>query len=176
MMDMPPLSALMSALNFSAEDIALNRRRELSAVQRDRLHGLQRRTLLITGAVFLLLAFVAAVAIYMGQRNQQIGFSLIGVGLTVVNAILVGFAARSILRIAADLREASPIEIYEGILKRVLRPTGQVNNYVLRLAGKEFSVDKETFRLFRHELAYAIYATQHANVLMSAECLTDPHA
>lgn len=171
MTDLPPLSTLMEALRFDAAALALNRRQLLSDDQRSRLQKVQQRTLLIAGGIFILLAFVAALTIYMGQRNQQIFLSAVGVGVTMLNAVMIGFTARSYLRLAADLREQQPVIIHEGLLKRVLRPNGQVNNYVLQLGTREFSVDKDTFRQFRHEQLYAFYATQHANVLLSAEAL-----
>ncbi len=174
MTDLPPISALMAALDFDMDDLRRNRGRQLTERQRQRLQRLQRRALLIGAGVFLLLAFAASLLIYLGQRNEQPLLSLLGVFATVLNAIAVGFSARSYYRLAADLRASEPLEIYEGILERVIRPYGRVNNYVLRLAGQEFSVTKDAFKQFRHQLAYAIYATQHSNIIMSCECYSDP--
>jgi hypothetical protein len=160
---------LMKALDFTIDDIRANRRRQLSERQRRRLRRLQGRAVLIGGAVFLLLAFTASLLIYLGQRGQQPLLSALGVLTTVLNAITIGFSARSFYRLEADLRAAEPLEIYEGIVERVIRPYGRVNNYVLRLADQEFSVTREVFNQFRHREGYAIYATQHSNLIMSSE-------
>jgi hypothetical protein len=173
--DLPSLAMIAEAMDFTMTEIDLNRGRELSERQRAKLQRIQRRTLLVGAGVFFMLAFVAALMIYIGQRNQQIVFSLIGVLATVLNAIILGLLARGYLRLSADLREKQPIEIYEGHLERVLRPNGQVNNYVLRVYNRDFPVTKEVFKQFRHGKVYSLYATLHANVLISAECLSDPN-
>ncbi len=173
--DLPSLQMIAGAMDFTLDEINDNRSRRLSARQRERLKAVQQRTLLIGVGAFLLLAFAATLMIYIGQRNQVVIFSLIGVLVTVFNAIILGFLARSYLRVSADLRAAEPIEIYEGNLERVLRPNGQVNNYVLRVYNRDFPVTKDVFKQFRHKKVYAMYATLHANVLMSAECLSDPN-
>lgn len=170
MNDIPPLSALMEALDFDMNDLQHNRGRQLTVRQRQRIERLKRRALLVGAGVFLLLALAASLLIYLGQRSEQPLLSLLGVLATVLNAIAIGFSARSYYRLEADLRESEPLEIYEGILERVVRPYGQVNNYVLRLANHEFSVTKDAFKLFRHKLIYAIYATKHSNLIMSTEC------
>ncbi len=173
MNDIPPLSALMEVLDFNLNDLQHNRGRQLTDRQRRRIDRLKRRALLIGAGVFLLLAFAASLLIYLGQRGQQPLLSLLGVFATVLNAIAIGFSARSYSRLEADLRASEPLEIYEGMLNRVVRPYGRVNNYVLQLAGQEFSVTKDIFKQFRHRLAYAIYATKHSNLIMSAECYSE---
>lgn len=175
MTDIPPLSALMEALDFTMDDLRCNRGRQMTERQRQRLKRLQRRALLIGAAVFLLLAFAASLLIYLGQRGEQPLLSALGVLATVLNAIAIGFSARSYFRLAADLREEYPVAIYEGRLERVIRPYGRVNNYVLRIADKDFSVTKDVFKQFRHEKAYGVYATAHSGILMSAECYSDPN-
>ncbi len=163
------LAALMTAMTFSPDDLEANRQRRLSAAQRQRLRGLQQRTLMIGAAIFLLMAFVASVCIYLGQTNQQILWSLLGVLITVLNAIACGFIARSYLRLAADMREDGAVAVYSGQLERVLRHDNRIVSYVLRVGGHRFTVSKEVFKAFEHEKPYAMYTTAHADVLLSAE-------
>lgn len=174
MTDVPPLRALMDAMNFTEHDLNENRRRRITPAQAKRLQNIQWRTVGIGTGVFVLLTFVASLCIYLGQRNSEIVFGLVGVGITVLNAIVIGFLARSVLRLSADLRSPEPLEIHEGILERIVRPNGTIHNYVLKVIGQEFSVTKDTFRQFRHQEVYSLYATTHARVLMSAECLSTP--
>lgn len=164
----------MDVLDFTMDDLRCNRGRQLTARQQQRLRRLQQRALLIGAGVFVLLAFTASLLIYLGQRGEQPLLSLLGVIATVLNAIAIGFSARSYYRLAADLRAHEPVEIYEGMMERVIRPYGRVNNYVLRIANREFSVTKEVFKQFRHHQPYGVYATLHSGILMSAECYSDP--
>jgi hypothetical protein len=165
------LAALMAEMNFTSDDLDANRQRRLSMAQRQRLRRLQRRTLAVGAAVFVLMAFVAAVCIYLGQTSQQALWSLLGVLTTVLNAIVCGFIARSYLRLAADMRADGAVSAYSGVMERVLRHNNRAVSYVLRLGGHRFVVTKEVFRVFEHEKPYVVYATVHADVLLSAEPL-----
>jgi hypothetical protein len=168
---LPCTPEILAVMGVTKEELRANQSRQLSPRQRQRLQNLFRRNIALGIALFVLLAFVATVCIYISQRNQQIIFGFLGVLVTVINAIAMGYWGRSMIRLNGDLRPESPVEIYEGFIKRVVRPNGQINQYVLQLGGLEFSVTKEVFKVFRHEKLYQLLATTYSDILLSAECL-----
>ena len=167
----PPLSALMTEMGFDKQDLQANRAGKLSSRQIARLQALQRRALLIGAIFFFSLALLATLFIFMGQQNESLVLSLIGMLMTICNAIGTGFFARQWMRLAADLRSGTCMAV-RGPLERVIRPNGQINQFVLRISPAEFSVRKEIFKQFRHDKAYALYYTRHAWLLLCAEGLS----
>jgi hypothetical protein len=165
--DIPPTSALMPLLQFTAEDLAANQQGRLSPVQQARLQAWQRRLVFMGSVAFISISFLATLFIFGGQTSANPLLSFCGVMLTVLNAITLGLLARQWLRLSADVRGGT-VEILSGQLERVLRPTRNQQNYVLRIAQVEFAVNKETFKAFRHEVAYQFYRTPHAQILLSA--------
>jgi hypothetical protein len=163
------MNELMQAIGFTASDLAQNRQLQLTDKQREHLKKLQTRTLLIGVALFVFLAFVATLFLYLGQAQSQIIFTFVGIGMTMLNALALGYMARSWFRMSNDLKPDSTLIAHEGILERVLRPSGQVNNYILRINKHDFSVTKDVFKAFNHETHYTIYATKYSDVLLSAE-------
>ncbi len=167
-MAVPDAAVLMPLFQFSAADLEANRAGKLSAAQQTRLQNRQRRSFTMGSLGFVGFAFVATLLIFLGQQNQSVILSFVGVMLTVCNAIFVGMVARYWLRLNADLRAGS-VEIISGKLERILQPNRQGNNYVLRVAGKQFSVNKEQFKAFRHDTRYRLYQAAHSGMLFSAE-------
>jgi Na+/proline symporter len=159
---------LMPLFQFSAADLAANRAGKLSETQRQRLQKRQSRSLIMGSVGFVLFAFIATLLIFLGQQNQSVILSFTGVMLTVCNAIFVGMVARYWLRLSADLRAGS-VEIISGTLERILQPNRQNNHYVLMIAEKRFSVNKEQFKAFQHERPYRLYQAAHSGILFSAE-------
>ncbi|NOG48993.1 MAG: hypothetical protein HND48_05650 [Chloroflexi bacterium] len=47
----------------------------------------------------------------------------------------------------------------------------RIVTYLLRVESAEFSVTKETFKLFDHEKPYALYRAKFSGLLLSAERL-----
>lgn len=166
----PPVEDLMRPLGFSAADLQANHAGQIGAGQRERLQHLQRRVIFIGSGGFWGIAFLATMFIFFGQSNAVTILSFIGVMLTVINAIFVGMFARQWLRLSADLRD-DHVEVVQGQLERVLRPAGRLNNYVLRVQDVDFAVQKDVFKLFRHETRYALYRAPHSRVLLAAEPL-----
>src|SRR5688572_16429231 len=103
---------LMSRLRFTAEDVAANQEGSFSEAQEARLRQQQARLLWIGAAAFFGAVFLATLFLFIGQRNQTLVLTIIGVLLTMVNAIWVGSVARQWLRLSADLRE-NRVEILE---------------------------------------------------------------
>jgi len=166
----PPVTALMEVLNFTADDLTANRAGNLSSAQADRLKRNRQRTTLIGVVAFFVIVVIATIFLYFGQQNQSTILSIVGALLTVVNAIMIGMIARAHLRTNADLREGG-VKVLEGELERVVRRGRQQDNYVLRIDGISLYVTKEVFIQFRHEIPYRIYRSRWSGVVLSAEPL-----
>jgi len=159
---------LMSRLRFTADDVESNQAGTLSDTQEERMRQQQSRLLMIGASTFIAAVFLATLFLFVGQRNQSIVLSIIGVLLTLVNALWIGSVARQWMRLSADLRE-NKVDVLDGVLERILRPTRYGQNYVVRIAGQDFAVDKETFKAFQHQATYRFYRTPHMRTLLSVE-------
>jgi len=159
---------LMSRLRFTDDDLEANHAGALSEGQETRMQSAQMRLLLIGASTFMGAVLLATIFLFVGQRNHSLVLSMIGVLLTLVNALWVGTVARQWLRLSADLR-AHRVEVLEGVLERILRPTRYGQNYLVRIAGQDFSVDKDTFKIFQHESHYRFYRAPHTHTLLSVE-------
>lgn len=159
---------LGSMFEFSAEDLETNRGGQLSEMQHYRLRIRRQRTALISIAVVLVLAFLAALCIYGGRDGSPI-LTFIGIGITLCSAAITGILGRSWLRLNADIR-GNRVDALNGTLERVLKPVNKrVITYVLRVNGASFTVSKEAFILFEHEKPYTLYRTPYTGTLVSAE-------
>lgn len=164
----PPASDLMPLLGFDAAALAANRQGELSAAQRDRLRRSQRRLIGIGLGAFFGLALAATLSLFTAQTAAAPLMSLVGLLLTLINALLVGLFARQWLRLSADLR-GQQVEVLSGQLERVIKATGRMNNFILRIEGHDLAVNKEIFKAFQHQARYRVYRTRHSQLLLSAE-------
>lgn len=163
-------NALMRAMPFDEVDLRANRAGELSPAQVARVKSARRRHSIIAGLSFVALVLIATAMIYAGQRNTNQILVLAGIMLIVVNAILVGFMARALMRLGSDLR-AGNVESLAGQVERVLRRGRQGDSYLIRIGGASLPVPRAVFQSFRHEAPYRIYRTAHARLLLSAEAL-----
>jgi len=168
--EIPPVEALMQALQFSPQDLDANRAGKLGAQQRKRLQTRQNRAALIGLSGFIVFALLATTFLFIGQQNAAFIFTLMGMAITIVNALFVGIFARQWMRLRVDLRDGA-VEIISGTMERVVRAHGRVHNFVLRMDHAQFSVKKELFNLFRHKVSYRLYRTPHSKVLLAAEPL-----
>jgi hypothetical protein len=166
--DIPSAGQLMAPLEFTRADLEANRGGHLGDNQRERLQRLQRRALLVGSAGFVAFALSATTFIYFGQINNSLILSLIGMFLTLLNALFVGIFGRQWMRLQSDLR-ANSVEVISGTLERVVKASGRANNFMLRVDDSEFYVTKETFNLFRHGQPYHFYRAAHSQVLLAAE-------
>ena len=157
-----------AALKFSETDLAANRRGLLSTAQGSRLKTQHHRSTLIVATVFVLFVFLSTILIYVGQNDQNMILSAIGVALILINAITVGLLGRQIMQLSGDLRDGG-VEVLAGTVERVLRRGRQNDKYILRISGNEFNVTKDMFVCFRHMAGYRIYRTRLTQVLLSAE-------
>lgn len=168
----PPVESLMPALGFHSGDLAANRAGRLSEDQHGRLRAMRLRSGLIGGGLFLLFALIATGLLFVAQQHDTPILGLVGLLVTVANVIIVGMFGRGWMRLSADLRRGN-VAATSGPMERVLRPAGRLHNYALRINGVEFVVNKETFKLFRHEIPYTLYSTPYSHILLAAEPLPD---
>ena len=166
--DIPSTEELMQVMNFDEQDLEQNRKGELSDNQQMRLQAVRKRNTLIGAGAFAFLALCATGLMFFGQTNQSPIASFVGVIVVVCNAVLGGILYRQWMRVADDL-QGGQVQVLSGEMERVIRPTGRVNNYILRIQGINFSVNKEVFKHFRHETSYHLYRTRQSNILLSAE-------
>lgn len=159
---------LMRELEFTADDLAANRAGQLSGVQIDRLRVRRKRSIMIGIVIIVVLAFIASLCIFSGMQGSAV-LLIIGIGLTLVSAVITGTFARYWMRLSADIRE-NTVSAFTGQLERVVKPVNQrVVTYLLRVGGAEFVVNKEQFKAFGHEAPYTLYRAKYTGTLLSAE-------
>ena len=78
--DIPTTDALMTPMQFSAEDITANRQGTLGSQQRARFEHLQRRILIVGAGGFVSLALLATIFLFLGQMNDALVLSVVGAG------------------------------------------------------------------------------------------------
>ncbi len=162
---LPATKELQSALRFGAEDLQANRAGQLSEVQMYYLRLRRMRSIQLGVVVALIFAFIATLFLYDASAVR----GLIGIGVTLCNAALLGIFGRYWMRLTGDIR-AGTVEAHNGQLERVIKPvTRRVLNYVLRVNGIDVYVPKETFDLFEHQAVYTLYRTKYTGALISAE-------
>lgn len=159
---------IMRELEFTAHDLAANRAGHLSETQLARLHAQRKRSIAIGIIVMLTLAFIASLCIFGGIQGSMV-LLIIGIGLTLVSAVITGTFARYWMRLSADIRE-NTVSAFSGQLERIVKPVNQrVITYLVRVGGAEFSVNKEQFKAFAHEAPYTLYRAKFTGILLSAE-------
>ncbi len=163
---------LGAALNFTEKDLRANRQGELSIEQGKRLRQAQARSALMGALVFLALVFISTALIFGGQTDKNSIMLLAGLGLILVNALLVGYIARDFMRLDRDLRSHG-VEALAGNVERVLRRGRQRDSYLLKIADQRLYVTKDIFLQFDHQSAYRIYRTRLTRILLSAERFVD---
>lgn len=158
---------LAQALGFDADDLAHNRSGSLSERQRARLQRGWRRTLMIGIVVLITGTLLATLLLFMGQRNETPILSVIGVALTIANAMTVGILIRARLRLTLDLRDG--VQVDEAPVQRTLRVAGRRALYLIRTGRREHAVSKDVFNAFRENARYRLYSTAGSGDLLSAE-------
>lgn len=162
-------SPLMQLLEFSPDDLALNREGKLSENQHYRLRLRRRRTELTGLFTVLIAAFIATAFIFIGNRNNSPILIFVGIGITLVSAYLSGTFLRHWLRLNSDINGGKVI-ITSGKLERVLKPLNRrVIHYIIRVGQVELAVSKEEFTTFEHEASYHLYRAPYSGTLLAAE-------
>lgn len=168
----PLRPALEQEIDFTPDDLDTNRLGKLSEMQDYNLRVRRQRSIAIGVAILLMVAVIASLLIFLGtDEGGSIILTLIGIGLTICNAALVGTFARHWFRLTADIR-GGICTTSTGKLERVIKPmTRRVMNYMIRVGEVEVFVSKETFEAFYHGQIYTLYRAPHTGTLLSAERL-----
>lgn len=161
-------AALADVLNFSADDLAANRAGELSVAQKARLARGWRRTFWVILGLVVGFGLAATILLFLGQRNQSPILSLIGVTITVINAVIVGLGAQSYLRTSSDLRGGRVVTV-SGVVSHTIRVSGRVATYVLKIDRQEIVVSKPVFFAVEDAKPYRLYRAPASKTLLAAE-------
>lgn len=164
----PPVQALMMEMRFGPDDLEANQQGRLSEDQASYLRQQQRRAVLIGAVAFMILALLATILFYVAQQQDSPILTMLGIALTICNAIMTGILARNWYRINADL-SSGQIASQDGLLTRTIRRAGNSSQYLVGIDAVRFSVKKGAFKLFRHEERYTLYYAPTAHILLSAE-------
>ena len=114
---------LMQLLDFTPDDLQVNRAGKLSPRQAARLVRIRRRSTLISAGIMLLIGLAATLVMFLAQRdNSTIGL-LVGITLTIINAIVMARAVQNWLRLADDLNGGT-VETLSGGVQRTVRVIG----------------------------------------------------
>ncbi|MEP7290814.1 MAG: hypothetical protein ABI835_03475 [Chloroflexota bacterium] len=162
------LPTLNEVLSFTDEDLLANRSGRLSEGQKQRLTRISRRTLAILAGIVVVVGLAATLALFFAQRNGSAVLSLIGVLLTVINAVIVGIGAQGYLRTSSDVRGGKVTEI-SGVVSHTVRVSGRVAAYVLKLDGQEIIVPKPVFFAVEDGKHYRFYRAAASKTLLAAE-------
>lgn len=163
---------LMSVLEFSAADLQANRLGLLSEAQAAVIRKDHRSYVLKAMALFFAFVIIATILIFIGQKMQNLITTAAGSGVTLVNALLIGFSGREYMRMGSDIRSGA-VDALAGDVERVIRRSRKSDRYILRINDEEIFVTKEIFLCFEHERPYRIYRTRLAKLLLSAESVHD---
>jgi hypothetical protein len=163
-------NALMELLRFSEEDLATNRAGMLSEAQVERLRGARRRALLVSVGALVVIALVASGLLFIAEQGGSWVGVLVGIALTLVNALIMARAVQSWLRTEDDLRRGAVKQI-EGNVKRTVRVFGRLPVYMLTINGREVVVTKEVFNAVKDGGYYRFYRARRTGTLLTAEPL-----
>jgi hypothetical protein len=156
---------LQAALRFTLDDLYDNQSGQLSEVQAYYLRVRRQRSVLIGVAIAVVFAFIATLFLYNATPLRV----LIGIGVTLCNAAMLGIFGRYWMRLTGDIR-AGTVQAHSGTLERIIKPiTRRVLNYILRIHDVDVYVPKDTFDLFEHHATYTLYRTPYTGTLLSAE-------
>jgi hypothetical protein len=159
---------LDAALDFTDADLSANRAGTLSPRQIERLRRARTRSISIGAGAVLVLIVVSSAFLYLGSAQKSLILSIVGIGVTLCNAALLGVNARAVLRLSSDI-DKSAVETLAGPVKHTIRVTGRVATYIIEVAGQEMVMGKPAFFAFRENARYSVYRTPESRVLLSAE-------
>ena len=162
------LGSLTDALNFSAEDLDANRAGRLSETQKQRLTRGWRRTLWIVIGMVIVFGLAATTILFVAQRNNSLVLNVVGIVLTIINALIVGLGAQSYLRTSSDLKGGRVVTI-SGVVSHTIRVSGRVATYILKVGDQNVVVSRLVFFAVEDGKAYHFYRAPSSKTLLSAE-------
>lgn len=159
---------LPEALGFTETELAANRAGHLTDTQKERLSKMWRRTLNILIAVVIGVGLIATIFLYLAQENNSLILYVIGIGLTVLNAVIMGIGASSYLRVSRDIRNGRAA-VLEGTLRHTIRLSGRTRTYILDIGSERIVVPRATFNAFEEGIGYRLYRAPATRMLLTAE-------
>ncbi|MBI1258408.1 MAG: hypothetical protein GC204_13135 [Chloroflexi bacterium] len=162
------LGSLTDALNFAEEDLLANRAGRLSDAQKQRLTRGWRRTLWIVIGLVIVLGLSATTVLFIAQRNDLPVLNMIGILMTIVNALVVGLGAQSYLRTSSDLNNGRVTTI-SGVVNHTIRVSGRVATYILKVGDEKVVVSRPVFFAVEDGKAYNLYRAPSSKTLLAAE-------
>lgn len=151
-----PYMLLIGALNFSAIDLAANRRGQLSTNQRHEIVGRRLHEIEVWVLVLLLL-IVSGVALHV--RLVVIAFG---------GATLITLALAIWLKFDADLNEKVKVAQGKPRITQQLRLPFKAR-YVLVIGDERFTISQRVRRAFHEDARYRVYYSPGSRSLLSAE-------
>lgn len=161
---------IMAALGYGAADLAENQAGRLSAAQRDQLQKSARRALMIGVLIVVGIGLAATLLLYVGRLNESIILNIVGIALTLVNAVILVTVVQNRLRIGGDL-SAGTVTAVSGTLARTVRVQNRLVTYVLKVGDQEINVSRAVFSTFADGGRYRLYRTPVSKALVGAEPL-----
>lgn len=150
-----PYLLLLGVLEFSAIDLAANRRGTLSEHQRAQLARKRRHALELW---ILTICLLVALGVILHFRLVVIGF---------VSATLVTMALGVWLKFDADFKE--PVQSIQGAMQFSPKLTPPFGAYMLRIGNKQFTVSSRLKQALQAGGVYRIYHTAGSHTILSAE-------
>ncbi len=166
---------LMTALNFTAADLAANRAGELSQRQRSYLRIDHQKNMILGGVLVVVFIFTVTAFLFVGIRDGNRILQVFGVILLFCNVGLSWFFAINWVRLSYDLRTNCP-DVVEGAARHVVRQLGRAKTGSVRI-GEAVEVpteNLEAFQAFEPGAVYRLYRTSHTHRLLSAEKINQP--
>jgi hypothetical protein len=164
--------SLMDSLQFTESDLSANRNGKMSAAQKEAFGRTWRRGLAIRLVILVITILIATTFLYVGQTAGSPAFTLLGITMTICNAVIVGQAAQAYLRYSGDTGRQPVIE-QEGNIERILRinQRARTSAYFIRLGEHEIRVTKPVFNAFVEGGRYRVYRAPVSKIVLSAEAL-----
>jgi hypothetical protein len=164
-----PDLALMSALNFTAEDLAQNRDgaykvKQVAHLQRDR--WLTMATYVVMALLFGWLSVRQVIQLAGGNTSDTTAAAL------VVYLLVVGFCSLMVFVSYADIRFGIQLKQIRGVI--TLQYYEQSGEYWLRIKDTSVPITKQVYEAFEDQTTYDLYFAHHGigdadKTLMSAE-------
>ncbi len=160
----------MQALGFNGDDLRENRAGRMSEGQKERIRRGWRRTLIAIVVVLVVVIILATALIFIGQQNDSPVLTMIGIFLTVINAVVMGFGIQNGLRVNRDLSSGN-VEITRGLVTHTIRVFRRAPTFVLKIDDVTMVVPKPVFLAIEDGKRYALYRAPASRTLLSAEAI-----
>ena len=159
---------LRTVLDIDDADLTANRDGKLSPRQNERLRATRRRNLRVGAGLVLALVVISSGLLYLAATQQSLILNLVGVGVTLCNAALLGVNVRGILRLSSDI-DKGEVQTLTGRVKHTIRVTGRVATYIVHVDKQDLVLSKPIFFALREGQRYRLYRAPESRVLLAGE-------